>query len=435
LLRRRRAGATSSSWGPTALAGAAAILIVVAFALGNDTGAGYYHGGSVVFCLLVVALIAGVERLGPNPIRDLLSVGSVRYVGRISYALYLWHWPIILWVTPARIGVSGAALNLVRIVLMTAVAAASTQLLEEPIRGGRAGRWLTPRRIGYSLAAVSLVMVALTLGMTQGGGSSASARSIAAEALRDGSGGPASQEQQLATVGSPSLPSVHRVAVFGDSVAEMLKPSLEVAARREGLKLTDAAIGGCGAVAMTQTDAAGNVVSWQATCDSIAAHERAVMSDERPDAVIWYSGTENEPMLVDGASYPPDTPQHRRALRSAMLAAHDRLTAHGARLYLVELPPHGPPPGGCADPQANPQCAINETFNATVPYVNAQLRWLAGRYDDTTFISLDNLICRGGPPCPTTIHDVPVRPDGTHFSDTFAPRVATTLLAAVVPAS
>jgi len=96
----------------------------------------------------------------------------------------------------------------------------------------------------------------------------------------------------------------------------------------------------------------------------------------------------------------------------------------------VKVPPHGPPPGGCDDPEANPQCAINATFNATVPYVNAQLRWLARRYDDTTLISLDNLICPDMP-CPTTIHDVAVRPDRTHFSDAFAPRVASALLAHV----
>jgi hypothetical protein len=97
----------------------------------------------------------------------------------------------------------------------------------------------------------------------------------------------------------------------------------------------------------------------------------------------------------------------------------------------VKVPPHAPPPGGCASAQENPQCAINATFNATVPYVNAQLRWLARRYGDTSLISLDNLVCPDGPPCPTTIHDVPVRPDGTHFSDAFAPRVASALLAHV----
>jgi hypothetical protein len=58
--------------------------------------------------------------------------------------------------------------------------------------------------------------------------------------------------------------------VFGDSVPEMLKPSLQVTARRADVKLVDAAVPGCGVVTMTQTDATGNVVSWQGDCDPIA---------------------------------------------------------------------------------------------------------------------------------------------------------------------
>jgi thioredoxin reductase (NADPH) len=52
-----------------------------------------------------------------------------------------------------------------------------------------------------------------------------------------------------------------------------------------------------------------------------------------------------------------------------------------------------------------------------VPCGNAQLRWLARRYGDTTLISLGQPDLPNGPPCPTTVHDVPVRPDGTHLSD------------------
>ena len=173
-------------------------------------------------------------------------------------------------------------------------------------------------------------------------------------------------------------------------------------------------------------------MSWQETCDSTADHEREVVKQVKPQAVIWYSGTENEPMLVDGSFHPPGTPQHKRALREAMVAAHARLTADGARLYLVKVPPHGPPPGGCADPEVNPQCAINSTFNSTVPYVNAQLHWLARRYDDTDLISLDPLICPGGAPCPTTLHGDALRPDGTHISDALAPRVASALMGRIV---
>jgi hypothetical protein len=304
-------------------------------------------------------------------------------------------------------------------------------LLEEPIRRGRVGRSLTPRRLAWVLPAVSVAMLAMTFGLTQGGRSPASAALTAAAAHRGPPARPPSAGSREAK--SRSGPPVHDavVAVFGDSVPEELRPWLRAAAVRAGARrLVDAAIAGCGVVSMTQTDAAGNVVSWQSTCEEIAADERAVIARARPDAVIWFSGTENEPMLVGGTSYPPGSPEHRRALRRAMLAAHQRLTADGAHLYLVEVPPHAPPPGGCASADANPQCSVNATFNATVPYANAQLRWLAHRFDDTSLISLDRVICPGGSPCPATIDGVAVRPDGTHYSEAFAPRVARTLLAA-----
>jgi peptidoglycan/LPS O-acetylase OafA/YrhL len=431
LLLRRRAGAASSPWSTTALAGGAAAAIVVAFAFASDVGAGYYDGGSVLFCLLVAALIAGVERRGPNPVREVFSLGPVRYVGRISYALYLWHWPVIVWATPTRIGLDGLALNLFRLALMVALAAASTHLLEEPIRRGRVGRSLTPRRLAWVLPAVSVAMLAMTFGLTRGGRSPASAAVTAAATHRGGAARPPPARSRVAE--SRSGPTLHDavVAVFGDSVPEELRPWLRAAALRAGAsRLVDAAIPGCGVVSMTQTDAAGNVVSWQPTCDAIAADERDVMARQKPDAVIWFSGTENEPMLVGGTPYPPGSPEHRRALRRAMIAAHQRLTVDGAHLYLVEVPPHAPPPGGCASADANPQCSVNATFNSTVPYVNAQLRWLARRFDDTSLISLDGVICPGGAPCPATIDGVAVRPDGTHYSDTFAPRVARTVLAA-----
>jgi hypothetical protein len=440
---RKRAGATQSSRATTAMAGGAALAIVVAFALAGGNAASYYDGGSAAFCLVVAALIAGVERRGPNPVRDLFSLPPARYAGRISYALYLWHWPVIVWATSERVPYSGFGLTVFRLALMTALAAASTHLLEEPIRRGRLGRSLTPRRLAYALPAVSVVMVLMTFGLTQGARSSptASASSVAAAGSAIGATAPhnashpnPSRARHLAAARSPSPRRKPVGIVFGDSVPELLKPSLEAAARRADVRLVDAAVPGCGVAAMTLTDESGNVVSWQSKCDTIAyPDERAAIARYRPDFVIWYSGTENAPMLVGGVSYPPGTPQHRRALRRLMIAAHDRLTVDGAHLYLVKLPPHADPPGGCASPDANLECAANATFNPTVPYVNAQFTWLAHRYRDTSLISLEGLICPGGSPCPATINGVPVRPDSTHFSETFAPRVANALLASALP--
>jgi peptidoglycan/LPS O-acetylase OafA/YrhL len=430
LLLRKRAGARASAWSTTAVTGAALIAIIVAFGLATGDAAAYYRGGSLAFCLVVAVLIAGVERGGPNPIRDLLSLGPVRYLGRISYALYLWHWPVIVWVTSESVSLTGLPLALFRLALMTAAAAASTHLLEEPIRRGRGAGWLAPRRIAYALPAVSVVMILMTFGFTHGAESSAQGQDITASAPRLSLKRVALAKERATTPQPASRPSKPVVVVFGDSVPELLKPPLEAAADRAGVRLIDAAVPGCGVAPVTETDVSGNVVAWQSECDSIAyPDERLVVARYKPDVVIWFSGRENNPLLLDGVSYPPGTPEHRRALRRAMVVAHRDLTADGAHLYLVKVPPHADPPGGCASPEVNQECAANAAFNPTVPYVNAQLRWLAGRYLDTTLISLDPLICPGGSPCPDTIDGVPVRPDSTHFSDAFAPRVARALLA------
>src|SRR5205814_1969858 len=118
LVLRKRAGSTWSSWAATAMAGAAALAIVVAFVFASGNAASYYDGGSAAFCLVVAALIAGIERRGPNPIRDLFSLPPARYGGRISYALYLWHWPVIVWATSERVPYSGFGLTVFRLTLM-----------------------------------------------------------------------------------------------------------------------------------------------------------------------------------------------------------------------------------------------------------------------------------------------------------------------------
>ena len=111
-------------------------------------------------------------RLGPSPLHRFFNLAPVRYTGRISYGLYLYHWPIYLLVTPERIGAwlggdggyrpSGYQLLAIHLGLTFAVAAVSYHLIERPIVERRwpvLPRPLTPA--GGALAASAAVIAIL----------------------------------------------------------------------------------------------------------------------------------------------------------------------------------------------------------------------------------------------------------------------------------
>src|SRR3954449_9879316 len=84
--------------------------------------------------------------LAPRPPRGpsvLVAPPPLRFLGRISYSLYLWHWPIL--VLPAAV-VAGSLPLHVSIVLAgiaVVVAAASERWIERPFRQGPVVRWPT----------------------------------------------------------------------------------------------------------------------------------------------------------------------------------------------------------------------------------------------------------------------------------------------------
>ena len=70
---------------------------------------------------------------GYGPARWLLEWGPLRALGRISYGVYLWHWPVLVFVNRAHAGVSGWPLVALQLALTLALAAGSYVLLERPV--------------------------------------------------------------------------------------------------------------------------------------------------------------------------------------------------------------------------------------------------------------------------------------------------------------
>ena len=83
-----------------ALGAPLALVAILATFLADEPGL-LYRGGFLLVAALTAALVAGAS--GPA-VTWLLDRAPLRLVGRVSYGLYLWHWPAIAVLTPARTG-------------------------------------------------------------------------------------------------------------------------------------------------------------------------------------------------------------------------------------------------------------------------------------------------------------------------------------------
>lgn len=142
---RRRA----QVFGVVSLGGAVGAFVVVD--LSTD---GLYRGGFWLMALASVGIIAGV--LVEGPLQRLLSWRPLTTLGLFSYGIYLYHWPLFVWLDSDRTGLDGWSLVVLRLAATAAATVASFVVLERPIREARfAGRPL----VGLGVAATVGVLV------------------------------------------------------------------------------------------------------------------------------------------------------------------------------------------------------------------------------------------------------------------------------------
>jgi peptidoglycan/LPS O-acetylase OafA/YrhL len=152
-----RPATRAPSWLGLAALGA----VLLAWSTTSQPDARLYHGGLLLHAALVVVVIVAAR--GEGVLATVLSVRPLRWLGRISYAAYLYHWPLFLWLDEARTGLHGVPLAVVRVGVSLALASVSTRLLEEPIRSGiRLRGRVAPAAFAASVVTVAACLVAVT---------------------------------------------------------------------------------------------------------------------------------------------------------------------------------------------------------------------------------------------------------------------------------
>ncbi|WP_413601603.1 acyltransferase family protein [Curtobacterium sp. Curtsp57] len=124
-----------------------------------------------IAALLPVAGATLVVLLGARSGLDVLGrFAPVAFLGRISYAVYLWHWPAVVLLPIATGHPLGTRSKVAILVASLVIAAVTTLFVEEPLRFSTWVRALRPRRVALYGALSTVLVVALgasTLGALQ----------------------------------------------------------------------------------------------------------------------------------------------------------------------------------------------------------------------------------------------------------------------------
>ena len=125
-----------------------------------------YRGGLATATVASALIIAVVVRSRTSLVKRVLSIPLLVEIGRRSYGLYLWHWPIFV--------IAGARLSSIRLAYALTVTVIINefvyQFIETPTRKGAIGNWLRQRRqlsaMRRRLPVALTVVVAALVGVT-----------------------------------------------------------------------------------------------------------------------------------------------------------------------------------------------------------------------------------------------------------------------------
>jgi peptidoglycan/LPS O-acetylase OafA/YrhL len=398
----------SARWAAiTAIAATVASIALVATV--RDSGGFYYRGGATLVALVFAGLLYAVDNAPRSPLTRLLGLAPVAWCGRISYGLYLWHWPILLFF-PQLPAVAV-------VVVVFGLATASYYLVERPVRRGLpAFAVRTPARVGVA-AAVVLGLCATSVVAATGYGSAHQREQVAlaAQAPKLDRVCPSTTDYTRICLRVPTPPGRAVVAVIGDSVARSLDPGFVELARRRRWGYLLAASGGCGIAGLVLTKG-GPPTGEQRDCAMQEPRRvRRLLSEYRPTLVVTVARKELDLHVAgDGSVVAPPSPRWAADVHVGLSDLARTVTAAGSWLALVEVFDMSSGTNACLTHPGLVGCAWGA--RSSTKLVNSVYRQVARDVPHVSVISMQDLMCPGDR-CPPRVGGLLPRYDGVHFSE------------------
>lgn len=143
------------------------LLLILAAGMFLEGKAAPYPGLRALVPSAGVALVLMfASSQGPNGIGRLLSLPPMQWVGRISYSLYLWHWPVLL-LGGQLTGIGGLPSAAILVAVSIVLATLTFYLVEKPARYELS--WsIRPRVAIWSAFVATLTLMGMSVLWTQG---------------------------------------------------------------------------------------------------------------------------------------------------------------------------------------------------------------------------------------------------------------------------
>jgi peptidoglycan/LPS O-acetylase OafA/YrhL len=370
-----------------------------------------YHGGFLVVAILGAAVLAGLVGAPRGPLAALLIFPPLRQLGRISYGVYLWHWPVILFLTHARTGMGGNWLLALRAATTITIAALSWTLIEQPVQRfarsrkvEHAGPQTSRLRLasGVLASVITLTVVAAVVLAPLPKGLAANATSTALDEVNGNLGSSSSASSLIKIAPSPSTaaptagaptPAVKpvRTLMLGDSLAYTLQQGLSEVSSVHHASVDWGSIIGCGIAPSNPMHVDGQIADTIPPCFQWEQDWQSYIDKSRPDvAMVMLGRWETVDRMWNGKWHAIGEPEYDAHLSAQLDKAIAIASSRGAKVALLDMPCFN------AHEMADGSTPVEDSAGRINEW-NGLLAQAAQRHPGTVRVyNLDSVLCPNG---------------------------------------
>jgi peptidoglycan/LPS O-acetylase OafA/YrhL/lysophospholipase L1-like esterase len=393
-----------------------AVLAVAWWSL-EQRAEGLYRGGMLTCALAAAAVIAAIAHPEAGPLGRVLALPVLRFFGIVSYGLYLWHWPVFVWMTEDSTPLSGWSLSIARYAVTLAITLVSYRIVEQPIRHGALSGWTARAAAPAAMAVVGVLILVGTAGAT-------------APEVPDASRPPTTRPETAPSTSAPATsgdgstattvagPSPLVVYVAGDSVAWSIGTGMQDIAEELDVFVDNRGLFGCGLFtgdgpvdvggrraeeieAPVETDECRTkpTTNWPEQLEAL-----------QPDVALLMVGAWDAfDHQLDGETVHACDPAFQERYLAHVREAIQVLGSTGAHVVVLD-----PPYLRYEDGEFGPDRA---EIDRRIDCLRAADEQAVAEAPGTTLIDLMPWVCPTADTCVTEVDGETLRPDGIHYDD------------------